>query len=219
MKAVIFDMDGVIVDSEPIYNKVHADMLREFGITEFLDCPEDYTGMTSIAVFTKTRELYQLKQTIAEIAAYQRDIIIREIKKLEDEPIAGIRELLASLKKHKIKTAIASSSERLFINTVVDKFGLHNYFDVIVSGDDIEKSKPAPDIFLKAAHLLCVEPANCLVIEDSKSGTIAAKAAAMKCVGFANPNSGKQDLSQADKIISSIHEINILEYIKTLNFK
>ena len=71
MKAVIFDMDGVIVDSEPIYNKVHADMLREFGITEFLDCPEDYTGMTSIAVFTKTRELYQLKQTIAEIAAYR----------------------------------------------------------------------------------------------------------------------------------------------------
>lgn len=219
MKAVIFDMDGVIIDSEPIYNKIHADMLREFGITEFLDCPEDYTGMTSMSVFTKTRELYQLKQTIAEIAAYQRDIIIREIKKLEDEPITGIRELLTSLKKHKIKTAIASSSERLFINTVVDKFGLHDYFDVIVSGDDIENSKPAPDIFLKAAHLLCVEPANCLVIEDSKSGTIAAKAAAMKCVGFANPNSGKQDLSQADKIISSIHEINILEYIKTLNFK
>lgn len=218
MKAVIFDMDGVIIDSEPIYNKIHADMLREFGITEFLDCPEDYTGMTSIAVFTKTKELYQLKQTIAEIAAYQRDIIIREIKNLDNEPIPGIRELLANLKEHNIKTAIASSSERLFIDTVVTKFGLHDYFDIIVSGDDIKNSKPAPDIFLKAANLLSVEPAKCLVIEDSKNGTIAAKAAEMKCVGFANPNSGKQDLSQADKIISSIHEIDILEYVKTLNF-
>ncbi len=212
MKAVIFDMDGVIIDSEPMYNKIHAEMLRDFGITKFLDKPEDYTGMTSAAVFLATKKLYQLKQSVAELAAYQRATILQEINKLHDEPIDGIRELLIALKAQKIKTAIASSSERTFINAVVDKFGLHAYFDVIVSGDDIKYSKPAPDIFLKAAKHLAVSPVDCLVIEDSKNGTIAAKAANMRCIGFANPNSGNQDLSHADKIVNYISEIDLTQY-------
>ena len=94
--------------------------------------------------------------------------------------------------------AIASSSPRLFIEAVVEKIGIQQYFTIIVSGEEVERSKPEPDIFLKAARLLNVNPFECLVVEDSKSGTIAAKKAGMKCIGYLNLNSGEQDLSQAD---------------------
>lgn len=208
MKAVIFDMDGVIIDSEPVYNGIHEKMLRDFGVKEILDVPEDYTGMTNSAVFKIVREKYNLKQTVEEISAYQLKVILEEFSRLEDEPIDGIRDLLALLKEQQIKTAIASSSARKLIETVVKKFNLMAFFDVIVSGEEVPAGKPAPDVFLEAARQLHVSPENCLVIEDSKNGTIAAKAAGMSCIGFKNPNSGNQDLSRADNVVLSIRDIH-----------
>lgn len=208
MKAVIFDMDGVIIDSEPIYNGIHEKMLRDFGVKEILDVPEDYTGMTNSAVFKIVREKYNLKQTVEEISAYQQKVILEEFSRLEDEPIDGIRDLLALLKEQQIKTAIASSSARKLIETVVKKFNLMAFFDVIVSGEEVPAGKPAPDVFLEAARQLHVSPEDCLVIEDSKNGTIAAKAAGMSCIGFKNPNSGNQDLSRADNVVLSIRDIH-----------
>lgn len=208
MKAVIFDMDGVIIDSEPVYNGIHEKMLRDFGVKEILDVPEDYTGMTNSAVFKIVREKYNLKQTVEEISAYQLKVILEEFSRLEDEPIDGIRDLLALLKEQQIKTAIASSSARKLIETVVKKFNLMTFFDVIVSGEEVPAGKPAPDVFLEAAKQLKVSPGDCLVIEDSKNGTIAAKAAGMSCIGFKNPNSGNQDLSRADNIVLSIRDIH-----------
>lgn len=208
MKAVIFDMDGVIIDSEPVYNGIHEKMLRDFGVKEILDVPEDYTGMTNSAVFKIVREKYNLKQTVEEISAYQLKVILEEFSRLEDEPIDGIRDLLAFLKEQQIKTAIASSSARKLIETVVKKFNLMAFFDVIVSGEEVPAGKPAPDVFLEAARQLHVSPEDCLVIEDSKNGTIAAKAAGMSCIGFKNPNSGNQDLSRADNVVLSIRDIH-----------
>lgn len=208
MKAVIFDMDGVIIDSEPVYNGIHEKMLRDFGVKEILDVPEDYTGMTNSAVFKIVREKYNLKQTAEEISAYQLKVILEEFSRLEDEPIDGIRDLLAFLKEQQIKTAIASSSARKLIETVVKKFNLMAFFDVIVSGEEVPAGKPAPDVFLEAARQLHVSPEDCLVIEDSKNGTIAAKAAGMSCIGFKNPNSGNQDLSRADNVVLSIRDIH-----------
>lgn len=208
MKAVIFDMDGVIIDSEPVYNGIHEKMLRDFGVKEILDVPEDYTGMTNSAVFKIVREKYNLKQTVEEISAYQLKVILEEFSRLEDEPIDGIRDLLAFLKEQQIKTAIASSSARKLIETVVKKFNLMAFFDVIVSGEEVPAGKPAPDVFLEAARQLHVSPEDCLVIEDSKNGTIAAKEAGMSCIGFKNPNSGNQDLSRADNVVLSIRDIH-----------
>lgn len=208
MKAVIFDMDGVIIDSEPVYNGIHEKMLRDFGVKEILDVPEDYTGMTNSAVFKIVREKYNLKHTVEEISAYQLKVILEEFSRLEDEPIDGIRDLLALLKEQQIKTAIASSSARKLIETVVKKFNIMAFFDVIVSGEEVPAGKPAPDVFLEAARQLHVSPEDCLVIEDSKNGTIAAKAAGMSCIGFKNPNSGNQDLSRADNVVLSIRDIH-----------
>ena len=107
----------------------------------------------------------------------------------------GIRKLLDELKSCGIKIGLASSSSKEFIELILNKLGVIEYFEVIISGEDVQKSKPAPDIFQKAAEALNVEPSNCLVIEDSGHGVKAAKLAEMKCIGFNNPNSGKQDLS------------------------
>jgi beta-phosphoglucomutase-like phosphatase (HAD superfamily) len=93
------------------------------------------------------------------------------------------------------------------IELILSKTKLLPYFDVIISGEDVQHGKPAPDIFLKAMHHFNESAENCIVLEDAKNGVLAAKAANMFCIGFQNKNSGKQDLSLADVIVHSISEI------------
>lgn len=95
---------------------------------------------------------------------------------------------------------------------ILNKLEIIKYFDIIVSGDEVQNSKPSPDIFLLAAKLLCAMPNECLVIEDSENGVKAAKLAGMKCVGFKNPNSGNQDLTLSDTVVCSISEIDFRSY-------
>jgi len=92
---------------------------------------------------------------------------------------------------------------------VIDKIRIEKYIRTWVSGENIEKSKPEPDIFLKTAELLQVNPRGCVVIEDSKNGVIAAKKAGMRCIGFRNMNSGSQDLSKADLVVDKIQDIDL----------
>jgi HAD superfamily hydrolase (TIGR01509 family) len=119
----------------------------------------------------------------------------------------GLLDLLADFHAHGIRTALASSSMRLVIRTVLDKLDLSASFSPIVSGEDVAQGKPAPDIFLRTADLLEIPPAGCLVIEDSANGVRAAQAAGMRSIGLHNPNSGAQDLSPADWIVDSLGEI------------
>ena len=128
------------------------------------------------------------------------------------EPVTGIPGLLAEIKDAGLKLGLASSSGRDFIEIVLTKLDILDYFDVIVSGEEVEKSKPDPDIFLKTAGNLGVNPEDCLVIEDSRHGVKAAILAGMKCIGFRNPNSGTHDLSLADAVVHSITDIHIKDY-------
>lgn len=107
-----------------------------------------------------------------------------------------------------MQIAIASSSPRIFIEAVIRKIELIDFFDLWVSGEEVERSKPEPDVFLRTAELLNVLPCDCVVIEDSTNGVIAAKKAGMKCIGFKNPNSGHQDLREAALVVSKISEIS-----------
>jgi HAD superfamily hydrolase (TIGR01509 family) len=135
------------------------------------------------------------------------------LQKSDLKAISGIVELLEEIKTMHIPIAIASSSPKLFIEAIVQKIGIEQYFAIMLSGEEVEHSKPEPDIFLKVAGLLKVNPSECLVVEDSKSGTIAAKKAGMKCIGYQNFNSGNQDLSNADFIVNAITEIDIKKMI------
>ena len=129
---------------------------------------------------------------------------------IEDiNPIEGVYELIESLYENKIKLAIASSSPIKVIELVVKRLKADKFFKAVVQGDDVLRSKPEPDIFLYAAQKLNADPKECAVIEDSKNGVNGAKKAGMRAIGYLNPNSGNQDLSNADLIIKSFKNIEI----------
>ena len=125
------------------------------------------------------------------------------------EPMAGVVALIRELYQNNVPIAVASSAVRDNIEYVLATFQLTDYFPVQVSGGELEHSKPHPEIFLHTAKLLKKTPANCVVIEDSRNGALAAKAAGMKCIGFQPPGAQFQDLSAADLVIRSFSEINL----------
>ena len=209
MKAFIFDMDGVIIDSEPIYLEINKKTLHHFDITVSTEDFNQFVGMTDYGVYAIVKEKYQVPQTIDEMLAYQSDLVWSTFKHLEAEPIDGIPELLQTLKEQHIATAVASSSPRKIIEIILRQLKLDNYFNLIVSGQEVSQGKPAPDIFLETAQRLQISPVDCVVLEDSKNGSIAAKKAGMTCIGFQNLGSGNQDLRQADFIVDSIRTIDI----------
>lgn len=209
MKAAIFDMDGVIIDSEPIHFEVDMQTMKELGVNISKEELNKYVGTTNEYMITELKSKYNIERSLEEIVDYKMKLTINKVKDAEINVISGIPELLSSLKNNNIKTAIGSSSPKELINAVIEKFGLEKYFDCIVSGDEVKEGKPKPDIYLEVSKRLAIEPRECIVIEDSKNGVLAAKNAGMKCIGFKNINSGNQDLSKADIVVDSINEIKI----------
>jgi HAD superfamily hydrolase (TIGR01509 family) len=213
INAVIFDLDGVLIDSEPLHCKADTRLLRELGADPPANYFDRFTGWTDAAMWEAIKSDYHLTKSIDQLMKMQVPIKLNLLQEGDYKAIPGIAELLEEIKKAHLPIAIASSSPKLFIEAVVEKIGIGQYFNILLSGEEIERSKPEPDIFLKAAWLLNVNPSECLVVEDSKSGTIAAKKAGMKCIGYQNFNSGNQDLSNADFIVNDITEIDIKKMI------
>ncbi len=211
LEAVIFDMDGVLIDSEPFHLVVNEEIFANLGINLSEDEYHGFIGTTHKDMWTTIKKRYNLPQSVPELVNMQVSGNIEYIKNEEIEPIKikGVTDLLSKIARENIKTGIASSSPTGVIKLVINKLSISDYFSAIVGGEEIKKGKPAPDIFLKAANRLNVKPADCLVIEDSKNGVLAAKAAGMKCVAYKNPNSGNQNLEKADLIIDNYDSLNV----------
>ncbi|MBN1534215.1 MAG: HAD family phosphatase [Spirochaetes bacterium] len=204
LRAVIFDMDGVIVDSEPHYYKIDGLVFREMGITVSEAEWHSFVGITAETMWVRIRERHRLSESLDELIARDRERRIAYFSALPDlAPIDGIPALLESLKRSGIRIALASSSPLKLIDIILARLGLTAYFEQRIDGDAVTAGKPAPDIFLRAAALLGVIPAECLVIEDSTNGVRAAVAAGMKCVGFRSPGTVGQSLHEADLIVES----------------
>jgi len=202
-------MDGVLIDSEPFHLIINKRIFGELGINVSVKEYQTFIGTTHEYMWSSLKEKYGLPQSVAELVHMQASGITEYLKNEKVEAIKGVIDLLYLIKKENIKTGIASSSPKEVIELVINKLGISNYFRAIVSGEDLEKVKPAPDIFLEAARLLDTEPLNCVVIEDSEKGIKAAKAAGMKCVGFQNYNTGDQDLNKADLIVDEYNSLKI----------
>ncbi|WP_041444645.1 HAD family hydrolase [Syntrophobotulus glycolicus] len=211
VKAVIFDMDGVIIDSEPIHFVSDQMTLQDYGVEITNEELSKYVGISNPVMWSELREKYGLAAAVEELLAkqmYYKKLLFggRELQCIE-----GIESLLRNLKHSGLKIGLASSSPREFIEIIINNLGLAGYFEAVVSGEEVERSKPAPDVFLRAAELLKVNPSDCMVIEDSEHGVKAAKAAGMKCIGYLNTNSGQQDLRLADKMVSSLKDIDFAD--------
>jgi beta-phosphoglucomutase family hydrolase len=211
LKAFIFDMDGVIIDSEPIHFEIDMETARHLGFELTSEDLEKYVGMRNPDMWALIKQEYGLSQSVEDIVGFQLAQKLTLLDELQIEPIEGIRALLQDLRSHGIKIGLASSSPRVFIEKVLVKFGIRDFFTSVVSGEEVPEGKPAPDIYLEAAKSLGVMPEECVVLEDARSGVRAAKSAGMRCIGFANPGSGNQDLSAADRIVKSIGEIRVRE--------
>ncbi len=209
LKAVIFDMDGVIIDSEPFHWEVNKKIFKHLGITIADEEYRNFLGVSNTDMWTVLKRQYGLSQPVGVLVAMQVKGNIDFLRKERFQPIPGVVELIRNLKSETISVGLASSSPYDVIDIVLHSFGIAKGFDAVVSGEDFEKSKPAPDIFLKAADLLRAYPEQCTVIEDTTHGVAAAKAARMVCIGFANEHSSPQDLTKADLIVRDLASLNV----------
>ncbi|BCN30296.1 GNAT family N-acetyltransferase [Anaeromicropila herbilytica] len=207
LKAVIFDMDGVLIDSEPLHAKAAILTLKEYGVDLSTEYCYGYIGSTTKSMFETIIKEFKLEVPVEEMLEKNATITASLHESEGYTPIEGTLELLHDLYKNGVKLAVASSSSLDLIKEVTSKLGIIGYFDQLVSGTDVEHPKPAPDVFLNAMKLLDVTPDECIIIEDSMNGVLAAYAAKAKCIGFINPNSGNQDLSKACVLIESFKYI------------
>lgn len=216
LKAVIFDMDGVIIDSEPTHMKLENETYKKLGIEVSGDEHLSFVGATSNYMWDTLKNKYKLTQTLEELIEYERNKYFKHLNSDECEItlIEGVKDLIKDLHKNRVKLAIASSSPLNVIEAIAKKFQIEEYFEVFVTGDYVAKSKPEPDIFLYAAEKLGVSPENCIVIEDSNNGVRAAKKAGMKCVGINSDVEARQDISMADLEINSFKEVNYIKLSK-----
>ena len=209
MKAFIFDMDGVIIDSEPMHNATLAEMMEEYDINADEEYMFTLSGLNISAMFHKVKKDKGLNVPIDIFVSEYNSRILSHVHTNEIEAIRGIPELLTSLKEYNIPAAVASSSPIEFIEANISKLDFNAYFQFLLSGNEVKHGKPAPDIYLTAAERLNVSPQDCVVLEDSHNGVTAAKAAGMTCIGFQNPNSGTQDISMADMVVDNVRKIDI----------
>lgn len=209
LKAVIFDMDGVLIDSEPLHYEANRILLlNKFNIELKYEYYKQFIGSTVKYLWEKMKNDFGIDGYTAEELKLMADEIKEELIDTDGyEQIEGVAEFVCGLSDH-YKLAVASSSYLKNIKRNMDNLGITDEFEQLISGTEVENPKPSPDIFIEVAKRLGVKPCECLVIEDSKNGVLAAKNAGMACLGFINPNSGNQDLSKADYLFESYEGID-----------
>lgn len=210
--AVIFDMDGVIADSEYFNVKAKHIQLQQAGVDVDWHYHDKFFGTTHEFMWTEMKKEFGLKEEVP----YYIDQWVEVRKKLIEEeglkPMPGVVELIRGLKDKGFKLAVASSSLKEDIMENMNLFGTTDCFDVFVSGAECKNGKPDPEIFLKAAAAIDEKPDECIVVEDSTAGVQAAKNAGMFCIGYAPEDAPKQDISKADHIINKFSN-ELIEYI------
>lgn len=208
LKAVLFDMDGVIVDTEPLHRKAYFKMFEDVNIDVDDALYDSFTGQATLPICRTLCQHFNLSETPEHLVSTKR----KHFKYLfeNDTDLAmleGVHELIKDYYENGLTLVLASSASMPNINRIFERFDLDRFFMAKISGADLKASKPHPEIFIKAAQLAGEAPENCMVIEDSTNGIAAAKAANIYCVGFKSPHSANQDYSKADRVITSFGEI------------
>ncbi len=211
IEAIIFDMDGVLVDSEPFHIEIENRLFKLNGIDVSDEEHLEYMGVATEVMWRKIAERHMLELTVEKLTQQSRTESIRYFSELTEIPVMpGLIDLLEELKQKKYPMAVASSSFPEIIEIILTKTGLRSYFQVVVSSEEAGKSKPEPDVFLLAARKLGIIPWNCLVVEDSFNGIKAAHAAQMSCVAYQSPGVDPRKQEHADVVVKSYKELALM---------
>ena len=205
-RAVIFDMDGVLADSEPLYLQGINEVLKDFGMAITEDDHNELLGAAVGPTWDFIFEKYSPPASYDECVSRYDQTMVKLLSR-PHEPLPGVRELLSELKRRGIPRAVASSSWPNWVKALLASTGLDGCFNVAVSSAEVENGKPAPDIFLHAAEAMHVEPERCVVIEDSRTGVIAAKAAGMYAVQLRAASTALPPLPEADLALDRLSDL------------
>ena len=218
LKAVLFDMDGVIVDTEPLHCQAYYNMFAAVNISVTDDLYESFTGQSTINICRQLCTLFKLTESPETLVQLKRDFfndLFFNDKSLD--LIDGVLLLIKDYHKNGLTLVLASSASMSTINKIFERFDLNKYFIAKLSGADLKASKPHPEIFIKAAKASGFYKKECMVIEDSTNGIAAANAAEIFCAGFRSPNSKNQVYDHADLVVSSFKEISFEKVLYLLN--
>ncbi|MEK7128263.1 MAG: HAD family phosphatase [Patescibacteria group bacterium] len=210
-RAIIFDMDGLILDTEIIESRSFEKLLKEYEVKP----RPNPNGLIhevggGMKYFENFKEKYNLTESIENIRDKKRAFWAQIVKEEGVVAFPGFLELLALLKKEGFKIALASNRNDPFVHLVLDTLGAKEFFHLVVgSSNEKRKQKPFPDIYLHVAKELGISPEQCVVLEDSEAGVISAKAAGMKVIAIPNIYTKEHDFSRADIIIKSLEDINM----------
>jgi len=205
--AVIFDLDGLLADTEKLHRQAYQVVLRKYGI----DLSDEYYEEHWIRRGKGIGDFVRGRGLSGSVDDIRRDkaLVYREIVQESVQPMPGALELLEMLCR--VKTlALATSSYADGADAVMAALGIRKYFRVVAACENVEKVKPAPDLFLYVAGLLKVPPAECVVLEDSEKGVFAAHSAGMKCIAVPNRHTAHHDFSKATFKAASLHDVTLL---------
>ena len=209
-RAIIFDMDGVLVDSEPLFfNAINRLLIQEGA--ETVSDGENQEFLIGTTVEETWRQLKLRRPLLLPVATYigRYDRIVREMMMQELAPQPGVRELMAACRSRGLPIAVASSSRHSWVDLKLAALGLTGAFDLVLGGDDVTDGKPAPDIYLKAAAGLGLAPAECIAIEDSPVGIAAAVAAGTYTIAVRTDYTRHLDVSQANAILETLEDFDL----------
>lgn len=216
IKTVIFDMDGVIVDTEPVHKYAYFRHFEELGVDVSEELYATFTGNSTKNVYQKVKDKFGITNQVEELVLRKRALFNDAFDTKPDlELISGVEHLIKDLHQDGLELILASSASKSTISRVFNRFRLDPFFSHKVSGEDFPKSKPDPAIFLYAASLSRNAKEECIVIEDSTNGVQAACAAGIYCVGYNSENSKLQNLEGASVLIDDFFKINA-QFIKSL---
>ncbi|BCX14975.1 MAG: haloacid dehalogenase [Patescibacteria group bacterium] len=209
LKAVIFDLNGTILDDEEIYAKSFKNVLLSLGVK----VGDNFTHTTGIGVKEnwanfKAKYHFNTDKSLDELSSLTQEEYLKEFPKVKLR--AGFLEFVRNLRLSGIKTAIATSNDYRMVEKFFEKFGLEEYFDVVTSCEEVSLNKPSPQIFLITASKLGVEPHECLVFEDSQAGAISAKLAGMMLVKMVEEKSDKKYQTNSTEVKNGISDFNNL---------
>lgn len=218
-EAVVFDMDGVLIDSETFYTQQEARIFKELGLNISTEEHKTYQGTATYEMWKKIRVNHHLPQSVEALTLLCEEDTLAQYRQMDSmATMPFVKELIQQLHSMGYPLALATSSTPRVIDLVLEKTGLGIYFREVVNSTMTNgKSKPAPDLFILAAEKLTVNPSGCIAIEDSTNGISAAKGAGMFCIAYNGPGAEHQDQSEADWIIEDYRELmNCLSESKTL---